>query len=68
MQADVAQAPTCKLCDAICFSPETGKPHEETLVYQHVNGKWQLARELVLHAPMIFIHSRCIRELELPSV
>ena len=49
----------CKLCGGPTHNDE-GVPIGEVLVYQIVNGRFQLARELVVGAPILHIHLCCV--------
>ena len=53
----------CKVCDEPTHD-DGGSPIGTVLCYQKVNGKIQLARELVLHAPMFYIHEFCLEALD----
>ena len=41
-----------------------GVPTGEVLVCQRVNGKIQLAYEIVLHAPIYHIHQSCVEAID----
>jgi hypothetical protein len=49
----------CKLCGESTHD-EHGWPIGEVLVYQIVNHRFQLARELVLGAPLLHMHRSCV--------
>ena len=49
----------CKLCGESTHDDE-GVPIGEVLVYQIVNNMFQLARELVVGAPILHMHRSCV--------
>jgi len=53
----------CTLCGDRTHDDE-GVPIGEVLVYQRVNGKLQIAYELVLGTPMHFVHQSCLEALD----
>jgi hypothetical protein len=53
----------CVICEDPTHDDE-GKPIGEVLVYQKVNGKVQIAYNIVLHAPMYFVHQSCLETLD----
>ena len=58
----MTEGPKCALCEGLCFGDD-GRPLEETLVYQVIDGDVVLAREIVLHKPMYYVHAKCVRQL-----
>lgn len=51
----------CHMCGNPCYD-ELGHPIEKIYVYQNVDGRYRLAREIVLHKPLIHIHFQCLPE------
>ena len=53
----------CKLCGDPTHDEE-GWPLGTVLVFQKVNGKIQLAKDLVLGTPMHYVHEACLEALD----
>jgi hypothetical protein len=49
----------CLICGKHPMLDDDGAHLEEVYVYQRIDGKLQLAKEIVLHQPLYFIHAEC---------
>lgn len=52
----------CRLCGETTHN-EDGSPTGTVYIYQRIDGKFKLARQLTLHVPMIYIHDTCLTEV-----
>lgn len=50
----------CILCREYPKLNDDGSYVEDVYVYQRIDGKLQLATNIVLHVPMYFAHAECV--------
>ncbi len=59
----MSEWPACVLCGENPYADD-GSPKEDTYLYQIIDGKIRLARDIVLHVPMFQVHTRCRAQLD----
>lgn len=60
--SEESEEPKCVLCQQRTWN-EDGSPVGVVLCYQVINGKVQLAKEIILHEWLYEVHKECLEAL-----